>query len=372
MKAIVTLSVLAALALPAMAAVEKTDEKPIAGQPKVEVVFVVDTTGSMSGLIAAAKAKIWYIANQIVLGEPKPIVRMGLVPYRDKGDAYVTKVFELTDNIDQVYKDLMGFKAAGGGDTPENVNQALYDAVHKLKWSDDPKTLKIIYLVGDCPPHNEYKDVPTYDKTALAAVKKGIFINTILCGRNGQARTVWQEIARRAEGSFLAIAQDGGVREIATPFDKDLAKLNGKLNATVLPYGSIAAQKKQMALLEYSGKMRAPAAADRAAFAGKSGMAAKNDLVGDLANKRADLSKIKKDDLPEAMRKMTKAEQVAYVTKMQKRRDEVNGQIKALNAKRVAYIKAELAKRPKAKAGFDAEVVKALKVQAAKKNIKYK
>ena len=68
--------------------------------PTVEIAFVLDTTGSMSGLIAGAKAKIWAIANQIVLGEPKPIVRIALVPFRDKGDKYVTKVFNLTDNID--------------------------------------------------------------------------------------------------------------------------------------------------------------------------------------------------------------------------------------------------------------------------------
>ena len=61
-------------------------------QPMVEVAFVLDTTGSMGGLIAGAKAKIWAIANQIILGEPKPIVRMALVAYRDKGDNYVTKV----------------------------------------------------------------------------------------------------------------------------------------------------------------------------------------------------------------------------------------------------------------------------------------
>ncbi len=183
-------------------AAEKAAVKPAPAKqaaPRVEVAFVVDTTGSMSGLIAAAKAKIWGIANQIVLGKPKPVVKMALVPYRDKGDAYVTKVFDLTDNIDQVYTDLMAFSAGGGGDTPENVNQALHDAVTKLSWSKDPKTLKIIYLVGDCPPHNEYTDVPTYDKLAKKAIESGIYVNTILCGGNAQAKAVWQDIARRAD-----------------------------------------------------------------------------------------------------------------------------------------------------------------------------
>ena len=70
----------------------ESPKTPLEGTPKVEVAFVLDTTGSMSGLIAAAKAKIWYIANQIVLGKPKPIVRFALIPFRDKGDKYVSGI----------------------------------------------------------------------------------------------------------------------------------------------------------------------------------------------------------------------------------------------------------------------------------------
>src|SRR4051794_24266330 len=58
--------------------------------PRVELVFALDTTGSMSGLIDGAKRKIWSIAQFIAQGQPKPDVRIGLVAYRDIGDAYVT------------------------------------------------------------------------------------------------------------------------------------------------------------------------------------------------------------------------------------------------------------------------------------------
>ena len=271
-------------------------------RPTVEIAFVLGTTGSMGGLIAGAKAKIWAIANQIVLGEPKPIVRIALVPYRDKGDKYVTKVFDLTDNIDEVYTQLMKFKAHGGGDSPENVNQALYDAVHKISWSDGRQTLKIIYLVGDCPPHNEYKDVPTYDKSAQAAIEKGIYINTILCGGNRETRGVWEEIAKLSEGAFLAIAQDGGVRDITTPYDKDLARLNLELLDTAMVYGKKEVRAKQTELNEMARDYDAPAAADRSAFAAKSGIVASNDLVDDVRNARVDIDKMDKELLPAEMR----------------------------------------------------------------------
>ena len=72
-------------------------------KPKVEAVFVLDTTGSMSGLIQAAKEKIWSIANTMASAQPAPEIRIGLVAYRDRGDAYVTKVVDLSTDLDSVY-----------------------------------------------------------------------------------------------------------------------------------------------------------------------------------------------------------------------------------------------------------------------------
>src|SRR6516165_2556723 len=147
---------------------EEPAKKP--ARPDVEVVFCLDTTGSMGGLIDAAKKKIWSISNQIAAGKPTPDLKVGLVAYRDRGDAYVTKVIDLTDDLDAIHGHLMGFKAEGGGDFPESVNQALNEAVTKITWSKDKKTLKIIFLVGDAPPHMDYKDDVKYPESCQLAV----------------------------------------------------------------------------------------------------------------------------------------------------------------------------------------------------------
>ena len=125
---------------------------------RVEVAFVVDTTGSMSGLIDSAKKKIWSIANTIVDQYPDAEIRFGLVGYRDLGDAYVTKHFPLTTDVQDIYAQLLLFQASGGGDTPESVNEALDVAVAKLGWTDSRqvKADRILFLVGDAPPHMDY------------------------------------------------------------------------------------------------------------------------------------------------------------------------------------------------------------------------
>ena len=68
----------------------------------------------MSGLIEGAKRKIWTIARQIVSGRPTPAIKLGLIGYRDRGDQYVTKAFDLTDDIDAIYGHLVEFAAVGG------------------------------------------------------------------------------------------------------------------------------------------------------------------------------------------------------------------------------------------------------------------
>src|SRR5262249_44377336 len=186
----------------------QTSPQKTAG-PKVEVVFVVDTTGSMGGLIDAAKQKIWSISNQIAAGKPNPHVKIGLVAFRDRGDEYVTRVYDLTEDLDAVHSTLMGFKAQGGGDFPESVNEALHVAVTKTRWSEHTPTPRLSCLAGDAPPHMDYPDDVKYPESCKQAVLKDIIINTVQCGNHPETRKYWLDICRRAEGQYVQIGADG-------------------------------------------------------------------------------------------------------------------------------------------------------------------
>jgi hypothetical protein len=151
-------------------------------------VFALDTTGSMSGLIEGAKKKIWSLASFVAQGQPTPDLRVGLIAYRDIGDAYVTKVYDLDPDLDRVYRRLRSFHAEGGGDGPEHVARALHESVHKMSWSQEQSVVKVIYLVGDAPPHTDYDDGYDYVRAARAAGSKGIQLHTIQCGTDTTAR----------------------------------------------------------------------------------------------------------------------------------------------------------------------------------------
>ncbi len=346
-----------------------------AAKPKIEVCFVVDTTGSMGGLIEGAKQKIWSIANEMIAAKPTPDIKVGLVAYRDRGDEYVTKTYDLTNDMDLVYAKLREFKADGGGDTPESVNEALNAAVTQLAWSTNRDVLKIIFLVGDAPPHMDYANAVKYPEVCQAAMKRDLIINTVQCGSIAETTPVWQEIAKRSEGSFAAIAQSGGMVAIATPMDDELAKLNGALNQTVIAYGDARMQREVSSKVALASAAPAPAAADRMAYNAASGVTIQGggELLDGLKNGAVKWESVKQADLPAEYQKLSAAELKTVVAAKQKERTALQAQIQKLAQDRDNYLNAErkrLAATGKADS-FDDKVTEMIHTQAARKGIQY-
>jgi Mg-chelatase subunit ChlD len=291
---------------PPSAATEPADTKP--AKPRIEVCFVLDTTGSMGGLIEAARQKIWSIANQIVKAKPAPDLEIGLVAYRDRGDTYITKTFPLTSDIDTVYAHLTQFVADGGGDEPESVNEALAVAVHDMPWSKDSSVLKMIFLVGDAPPHMDYPNDVKYPVTCEEAAKRDIIINTVQCGALPETTPDWQKIAHLGEGRYIAIGETGDVAVIATPMDAKLAELNAAVGKTLVPYGKDGErrdvmEKQARSETSFAAPASAPAASDRLAYNIATDKAVQGDheLVTDYQNDPTVLKKVAAKDLPESL-----------------------------------------------------------------------
>jgi Mg-chelatase subunit ChlD len=352
----------------------KTDP-PSQSKPRIEVCFVLDTTGSMGGLIEGAKQKIWSIANEMISAQPTPELKLGLIGYRDRGDEYVVKSFSLTDDIDAIYGHLREFQAAGGGDAPESVNEALAEAIHRMPWSSDHTVLKIIFLVGDAPPHMDYPNSPKYPDLCREAMKKDLIINTIQCGEMAETKPIWQEIAKLSEGSYVGISQSGNVAVISTPMDKELSRLNERIGATLIPYGDSKLQAEVHA--KYAAAKSAPVAAmaDRLTYNSKTGKAVqgRGELVDALNDHTLKLEDIDQKQLPTELQKLDRSELQKRIAKARDERADLQKQIVELSEKREAYIQSEnkrLAAEGKGDA-FDQKVTETLHAQAAKKGISY-
>lgn len=351
----------------------------ITSQKKIEVVFVLDTTGSMSGLIQGAKDNIWSIASSMASAQSAPIIKMGLVAYRDRGDDYVTKVVDLNEDLDTNYGTLMGFQAAGGGDHAESVNKGLYDAVNSMSWSADEDTYKVIFLVGDAPPQTRYQDEMQFPEIVKLAQDKGIIINTILCGNDGATRSPWKQIASLGQGDFFQVEQSGGAVAVTSPFDDQIATLSRELDGTRLFYGDKKVKelkrKKQSATDTFNNRASSSSIARKAEFnVSKSGLhnfEGENELVGDVIGGRVDLASIQEDELPEELQKLERTEQTRVIQQKAKKREQLKQEIAALSQKRSSHIKAQLAKSGDDKNSIDNKIYQTVRVQAGAKGMIY-
>lgn len=374
--ALVSIAVVASLlALPTRLSAQRALPTDLA--PKIEVTFVLDTTSSMVNLIEGAKRKIWTIARQMVGGRPTSAIKLGLVGFRDRGDEYVTRTFDLTNDIDAIYGHLIEFRAGGGGDIPESVNQALNEAVTKLSWSREPNTLKIIFLVGDAPPHMDYPNEAKYPDILQVAARAGIIINTIQCGFNAQTTPVWQEIATKAAGAYVQIDQSGGMTGITTPVDTELSRLSNELSRTVVPYGKATTQAEVRSKTDAAVRADVDRVVylnvDRAEFGAKVVVTGEGELIWDVVNRKVKLEEIPDSDLPVLLKEMTIQQRTTFVSEQFAKRKELQIKVDELATQRNVHIKEAMDKLGAAgnRDSFDAKVAEIIQAQARRAGIDY-
>ncbi|MBL7133391.1 MAG: VWA domain-containing protein, partial [Phycisphaerae bacterium] len=315
----------------------------------VDLVICLDTSGSMTKLIEAAKQKLWAVVNELATAKPKPVLRVGLYHYGNDGlsreNGWVERLCPLTGDLDAVYGKLFALRTRGG---TEYVARVVRAATDELKWNTDKRTLRMIFVAGN---ERATQDEKTYKLQDIckAAATKGIIVNTIFCGNEATGRrTGWADAAAWADGKYAAIDQKRGTVVVSTPYDKKLAKLSATLNKTYVPYGTRgkAGKANQKAQDANATSMNAPAAAQRAMAKGSALYRSHGwDLVDGIAEGKVDLAKVKNADLPKNMRKMSIKERKKYVDQMRTRRKKAQSQIKDLGAKRDKHVKAEMAKK---------------------------
>lgn len=313
-------------------------------QQKIQVTFVLDTTGSMVDLIEGAKQKIWSVANSILDVNPNADISMALIGYRDRGDEYVVRRHHLTDDVQGIYSDLRRFKADGGGDTPEAVNEALDAAVRGEDWAEGDNVRRIIFLVGDAPPHMDYEDAPRYAEVIAAARDKGIIVNTIQAGADPETREYWTEMARLGGGQYHPIPQDGGqITQIQTPYDDQILDIQIRIDATILPYGS-AAQQAEVADKVAERNAASPAVrADNSSFYAKKtskreAVTGGGDLISDIANGDVALDAVPVTEMNAEMQAMSETERAALIETKAAERSALEQEMAALVTQRDTYI----------------------------------
>ena len=350
------------------------DSPPACVQPRtIDLAICLDTSGSMSGLIEAAKQKLWAIVNDLALVEPTPRLRVALLTYGNNGhdseNGWVRVDSPLTDDLDQISQKLFALTTNGG---TEYVGRVLQSS-GQLDWHPSDDAFKLVVVAGN-ESADQDRDVP-FRQMCKTLIGRGVMINSIYCGPAVDSIAPgWREVARLADGQFASIDQNHGTVIVETPFDEQLGTLSTALNATYLPIGARGASglANQSAQDKNAESLNSAAAATRAQTKAQRLYHCSWDLVDACRAGQIKLEDVSIADLPEPMRGMTPAERKSYIDEQAAKRAQIQKQIAELTAKRQTFVQAEMKKMAvdDSKA-FDSAIRRAVRQQAEAKGLEF-
>ena len=152
-------------------------------KPLVQMAILLDTSGSMSGLIDQARAELWAIVNEFIFAKRNgkaPELQVALYEYGKSSlpgtEGYIRMIGPFTTDLDKVSEELFALSTNGGS---EYCGWVIKEATQALEWSSSPDDLKVIFIAGNEPFTQGPVD---YRQACKATVSKGIVVNTIHCG----------------------------------------------------------------------------------------------------------------------------------------------------------------------------------------------
>ena len=334
----------------------------------IDLAICLDTSGSMRNLIDAAKQHIWAVANDLALARPQPRLRVALLTFGNDGyrpeDGWVRVDTDLTEDLDLVSERLFALQTNGG---TELVGRVLQRAHDDLSWNSAKDALRLVLVAG-----NESADQDTtvrYADACAALAGREILVNSIYCGASAHGDAPgWKDVALKADGYFAAIDHTRGPLVVETPFDAELQRLSAALNATYIPVGAVGAAgwANQSAQDSNAAGMNRAAAASRAQTKAGANYRCAWDLVDTLAGDPSfDLTQLKDEDLPEAMRGLDAAGRRKYVENQAKERETISAKIVELSRQRAEHVSRETARlRAGGEATFESALLTAIRQQA--------
>lgn len=360
------------VANPAFATPDQEYTEP---SPRIDIVIALDVSGSMSGLIASAKQRLWDIVNLLGRAQPQPELRIAIMSYGNPAygadTGYVRIDLPFTRDLDAVNETLFSFGTSGGD---EYVARVVDTAVNQLAWNTQQDSLRILFVAGN-EAATQDPQISLHQATAMANAS-GIVVNTIYCGDdNDNLSAAWRDVAAMTNGLYASIDQhSAAVANVTTPMDHKLAQLNRALNGTYVAYGTMGAISRENQIDQDMNASAMSSAAAASRVVTKAGVlydASTWDLV-DAVESGTEIAAIEVADLPEEMQSMNVKQREEFVTVQAQKRDALQAEIQALGKNRRAFIENERKKQAAdAPRGLDEVIQEGLKTLAEDKGFTF-
>lgn len=343
--------------------------------PKVQIAILLDTSGSMNGLIDQARSQLWTIINEFAFMKQDgvaPDVEVALYEYGNdgigKGENWVRQIVALSTDLDKISQELFALSTNGG---EEYCGAVIRSAVGSLKWSTHKDDYRAIFIAG-----NEAftQGGVAWDEQCKAAIKAGIVVNTIHCGSYDEGvNSKWQAGALLADGSYMAIDHNSAVVHIESPQDKEIIKLGEDLNGTYIPYGKAGKEGAENQSVQDTNSDNAGSGSNVNRALQKKNHTYRNarwDLVDALDKETVKLEDVKKEDLPEALRELSAEDLKKHIDEKRKERAELKKKLGELEIKRNKFVAEKRKEMDDGNETLDEAMIKAINKQAGKRNFK--
>lgn len=177
----------------------------------IDIMFIVDATGSMGDEIDYLKAEIKDVLNRVKNDYANLNVRLGAVFYRDEGDQFVTRNFSLSSNLDKIIEQIGEQEASGGGDYPEAVHRGLETGINQQEWNENA-IARLAFVLLDAPPHHVNEQIESVQESATMASKKGVKIIPITAsGTDLATEMLMRFLAITTNGTYVFITDHSGI-----------------------------------------------------------------------------------------------------------------------------------------------------------------
>ncbi len=186
----------------------------------VDVLFLLDATGSMGDEIDRLKTTIDAVAERIAALDVQPDVRFGMTLYRDLADPFVTKTFDFSGDVGAFSAAIGDVVADGGDDYPEAMDEGLADALNAPSWRDPSSTIQLVFLVADAPQQITRDVQSPYRPSIVDAIARGVKIIPIASSESDdQAEPVFRQLAEATGGTFVFLSYGAGGAATGTNTD---------------------------------------------------------------------------------------------------------------------------------------------------------
>lgn len=343
--------------------------------PTVQIGILLDTSGSMNGLIDQAKDQLWKIVNEVAKANKhnkEVTIQVGLFEYGKSSlpgfEGYLQMLTPLTSDLDKVSEELFALRTNGG---QEYAGKVILESVNRFVWSSHKDDLKLLIIAGN--ESFDQGDVP-YQDAISKATQNNIIVNTIFCGdlRQGK-RLEWTEGAKLGKGKYFNINHNDRRVYVETPYDDKIIILGKKLNHTYMSYGHRNERRAKMAnvVKQDSNSMSLSKSSyieRNLVKSKKQYTSARTDLVDAYIADEESIYKIQKEKLPDELKGKNDQEIKEIIEGKKQARVTLQKEIKTLEGQRAKYLATKVNKDDK---NLGSAIISSIRKQAQENGFKF-